>query len=186
ILVEHARGKGRRKRDAGRREHPDLDALAAGGPAEDLLALHDALEQFAAHDPVKARLAELRFFAGLTLEQAAGCLDISTSTADRAWRYARAWLYTAMGGDESGKKRPTSDAFRPPPSPVGVTGGRRPIPACEQVGLTRGRLPTPGPTGQAPGFCRPDPAGMLTVSRPRRRPTGPPPRPGGSVRWKKT
>ena len=81
-----------------------MDALAAGGPAEDLLALHDALEEFAAHDPLKARLVELRFFAGLTLEQAAGCLDMSPSTADRAWRYARAWLYTAMAGDESEKK----------------------------------------------------------------------------------
>src|SRR3954452_17863938 len=60
ILVDHARGKGRAKRGGGRRrEHPDLDALAAGGPAEDLLALHDALERFAAHDPVKARLVEL-------------------------------------------------------------------------------------------------------------------------------
>jgi RNA polymerase sigma factor (TIGR02999 family) len=105
ILVEHARGKGRRKRGGGRRrEHPDLDALAAGGPAEDLLALHDALDRFAAHDPVKARLVELRFFAGLTLGQAAECLDISLPTADRAWRYARAWLYTAMAGDESEKK----------------------------------------------------------------------------------
>lgn len=105
ILVENARAKGRAKRGGGRRrEHPDLDALAAGGPAEDLLALHDALEQFAAHDPVKARLVELRFFAGLTLEQAAACLDISPSTADRAWRYARAWLSAAMAGDESEKK----------------------------------------------------------------------------------
>jgi RNA polymerase sigma factor (TIGR02999 family) len=105
ILVEHARGKGRRKRGGGRqREHPDLDAFAAGGPAEDLLTLHDALEQLAAHDPVKARLVELRFFAGLTLEQAAECLDVSLSTADRAWRYARAWLYTAMSGVESDKK----------------------------------------------------------------------------------
>src|SRR5262245_8618948 len=104
ILVEHARRKGRRKRGGGRREHPDLDALAAGGPAEDLLALHDALEQLAAHDPLKARLVELRFFAGLTIEQAAECLDISVSAANRVWRYARAWLYTAMGGDESEKK----------------------------------------------------------------------------------
>lgn len=46
---------------------------------------------------------ELRFFAGLTLKQAAECLDISLSTADRAWRYARAWLYAAMAGDESEK-----------------------------------------------------------------------------------
>lgn len=102
ILVERARAKGRLKRGGGnKREHPDLDAIAAGGSAEELLALHDALEQFAAHDPVKAKLIELRFFAGLTLEQAAGCLDISLSTADRSWRYARAWLYTAMAGDDS-------------------------------------------------------------------------------------
>jgi RNA polymerase sigma factor (TIGR02999 family) len=107
ILVEHARGKGRQKRGGRRREHPDLDDLAADGPAEDLLALHDALEQFAAHDPVKARLVELRFFAGLTLEQAAECLAISLSTADRAWRYARAWLYTAMAGDDSEKNSPS-------------------------------------------------------------------------------
>jgi RNA polymerase sigma factor (TIGR02999 family) len=104
ILVEHARGKGRQKRGGGRREHPDLDALAADAPVEDLLVLHDALEQFAAHDPVKARLVDLRFFAGLTLAQAAECLDISLSTADRAWRYARAWLYTAMSDDGSEKK----------------------------------------------------------------------------------
>src|SRR5262245_53253752 len=105
ILVENARAKGRRKRGGDRRrEHPDLDALAAGGPAEPLPALHDALDQFAAHDAMKAKLVELRFFAGLTLEQAANCLDISLSTADRSWRYARAWLYTAMAGDQSEKK----------------------------------------------------------------------------------
>ena len=105
ILVENARAKGRAKRGRGlRREHPDLDGLTAAAPAEDLLALHDALEQLAAHDPVKARLVELRFFAGLTLGQAAECLDISPSTADRSWRYARAWLYAAMAGDDSEKK----------------------------------------------------------------------------------
>ncbi|MBX9627595.1 MAG: sigma-70 family RNA polymerase sigma factor [Gemmataceae bacterium] len=100
ILVEAARAKGREKRGGGRkREQADLDALVAGGSDEDLLALHDALEQFAAVDPVKAKLVELRFFAGLTLPQAAECLDISPSTADRGWRYARAWLYAAMSGD---------------------------------------------------------------------------------------
>src|SRR5262245_41699271 len=78
ILVENARRKGREKHGGGRRrEHADLAALQADGPAEELLALHEALEQFAARDPVKARLVELRFFAGLTLEQAAECLDIS-------------------------------------------------------------------------------------------------------------
>ena len=56
------------------------------------------------HDPVKARLVELWFFAGLTLEQAADCLDISPSNADRAWRYARDWLSAAMAGDDSEEK----------------------------------------------------------------------------------
>jgi RNA polymerase sigma factor (TIGR02999 family) len=105
ILVEAARRKGREKHGGGRRrEHPDLDALHAGDPDQDLLALHEALECLAAHDPVKAKLVELKFFAGLTLDQAAACLDISPSTADRAWAYARAWLYDAMAGDESQEK----------------------------------------------------------------------------------
>jgi RNA polymerase sigma factor (TIGR02999 family) len=104
ILVETARRKGREKHGGGRRrEHADLDTLDAGAPAEELLALHEALEQFAAHDPLKARLVELRFFGGLTLAQAAECLDISQSTADRAWRYARAWLYNAMSDDDTEK-----------------------------------------------------------------------------------
>jgi RNA polymerase sigma factor (TIGR02999 family) len=105
ILVENARRKGREKHGGGRRrEYPDLDALDAGDLDQDILALHDALEQLAAHDPEKAKLVELKFFAGLTLEQAAACLDISPSTADRAWRYARAWLYDAMAGDDSQEK----------------------------------------------------------------------------------
>jgi RNA polymerase sigma factor (TIGR02999 family) len=104
ILVEAARRKGREKHGGGRRrEHADLDAFDASAPAEEILTLHEALELFAAHDPLKARLVELRFFGGLTLEQAAECLNISLSTADRAWRYARAWLYTAMSGDEAEK-----------------------------------------------------------------------------------
>jgi DNA-directed RNA polymerase specialized sigma24 family protein len=67
--------------------------------------LHDALEQFAAHDPLKARLVELRFFGGLTLEQAAECLGISLSTADRSWRYARAWLYAVMADSDNSEKK---------------------------------------------------------------------------------
>jgi RNA polymerase sigma factor (TIGR02999 family) len=99
ILVENARRKGRHKHGGGRRrEHPDLDALGASGSPQEILNLHGALEEFALHDPLKAQLVELRFFGGLTLAQAAECLDISPSTADRAWRYARAWLYAAMAG----------------------------------------------------------------------------------------
>jgi RNA polymerase sigma factor (TIGR02999 family) len=105
ILVEEARRKRRLKHGGGRRREPaDLDALQAGSPAQDVLALHEALERFSVHDPVKARLVEMRFFAGLTLEQAADCLGISPSTADRAWRYARAWLYAAMSGRDPGEK----------------------------------------------------------------------------------
>jgi RNA polymerase sigma factor (TIGR02999 family) len=97
ILIENARRKGREKHGGGRRrEHADLDALHAEGSPRELLALHEALEAFARHDPRKARLVELRYFGGLTLEQAAACLDMSLSSADRAWRYARAWLYAAM------------------------------------------------------------------------------------------
>jgi RNA polymerase sigma factor (TIGR02999 family) len=105
ILVENARRKGRVKHGGGRRRAPaDLDALSAGDPAEDLLGLHEALERFAAHDPLKAKLVELRFFAGLTMEQAAECLNISLTTAERGWRYARAWLYAAMAGEDLEKK----------------------------------------------------------------------------------
>jgi RNA polymerase sigma factor (TIGR02999 family) len=105
ILVENARRKGRAKHGGGRqREHADLDALSASGSPQEILALHGALEQFALHDPLKAKLVELRFFGGLTLEQAAACLDVSLSTADRAWRYARAWLYAAMAGADTERK----------------------------------------------------------------------------------
>jgi RNA polymerase sigma factor (TIGR02999 family) len=97
ILVENARRKGRVKHGGGRRRvHVDLDALSASRPPEELLDLHEALERLATHDPPKAKLIELRCFGGLTLEEAAACLGISPSTADRAWRYARAWLYAAM------------------------------------------------------------------------------------------
>jgi RNA polymerase sigma factor (TIGR02999 family) len=101
ILVENARRKGRIKHGGGRRRvHVDLDGVGASGPPEEVLALHEALERLATHDPNKARLVELRCFAGLTLDGAAACLGISPSTADRAWRYARAWLYAEMA-DES-------------------------------------------------------------------------------------
>jgi RNA polymerase sigma factor (TIGR02999 family) len=105
ILVENARRKGREKHGGGRRrEHADLDALCDDGSPDEILALHRALEAFALHDPLKARLVELRFFGGLTLVQAAEYLGISPSTADRAWRYARAWLYAAMADDRHEEK----------------------------------------------------------------------------------
>jgi DNA-directed RNA polymerase specialized sigma24 family protein len=104
-LVENARRKGREKHGGGRRrERADLDALCDAGSPQEILALHEALEAFALHDPIKAKLVELRFFGGLTLEQAAACVGVSLPTADRARRYARAWLYAAMAGADVGAK----------------------------------------------------------------------------------
>jgi RNA polymerase sigma factor (TIGR02999 family) len=93
ILVENARRKNRAKHGGGRNRvvlEPDL--VRSREPAEDILALNAALEKLARIDPVKARLVELRYFAGLTSDQAAEILGISPSTADRHWTYARAWL----------------------------------------------------------------------------------------------
>jgi RNA polymerase sigma factor (TIGR02999 family) len=101
ILVENARRKSRLKRGGGRqREAVELDALAAELPDEELLALHDVLERFAVHDPAKAKLVELHFFGGMSLPEVASHLGISLSTAERGWRYARAWLYAAMADEE--------------------------------------------------------------------------------------
>jgi RNA polymerase sigma factor (TIGR02999 family) len=102
ILVESARSKARLKRGGGRqREAVDLDKLPIGIPDEELLALHAALERFAVHDPIKAQLVDLHFFGGLSLPEVAQHLGVSLSTAERGWRYARAWLYAAMVDEES-------------------------------------------------------------------------------------
>jgi RNA polymerase sigma factor (TIGR02999 family) len=92
ILVESARRRGRQKRGGGRRR-VDLPLVAAAEtPPDDLLDLDDALAAFAAEDPAKAELVRLRFYAGLSAQDAADCLGISRATADRYWAYARAWL----------------------------------------------------------------------------------------------
>lgn len=91
ILVDHARKKQTAKRGGGRTRLP-LDSVAAPKPVEELLALHEALQRLAEIDPVKAQLVELRYFAGLTADQAAEVLGISASNADRHWAFARAWL----------------------------------------------------------------------------------------------
>ncbi len=101
ILIDNARRKASGKH-GGDRARQDLDAvqLAAPEPAEDLLALDAALTKLAEQDPQKAKLVELRYFAGLTGEQAAAVLGISPSAADRAWVFARAWLRRELGGAE--------------------------------------------------------------------------------------
>jgi RNA polymerase sigma factor (TIGR02999 family) len=97
ILIDRARQKKAEKR-GGCRRRQGLDDLAAPAPDEELLALDEALHKLAAKDPVKAQLVELRYFAGLTGEQAAAALGVSPSTADRYWAYARAWLQAEVRG----------------------------------------------------------------------------------------
>jgi RNA polymerase sigma factor (TIGR02999 family) len=100
ILVEQARKRRRLKR-GGDRQRLDLDALQLCVPevADELLALDEALAELAQKHPDKSELVKLRYFAGLTVAEAAQALGISTSTADRHWTYARAWLYRRIVGD---------------------------------------------------------------------------------------
>ena len=97
ILVDNARRKRAQKRGAGLQRQP-LDAVAAPEIDVELVALDEALRKLAESEPIKARLVELRYFAGLTGEQAAKVLDISPATADRHWAYARAWLRNEVRG----------------------------------------------------------------------------------------
>jgi RNA polymerase sigma factor (TIGR02999 family) len=97
ILIEGARRRQTQKRGGGW-ERNELDGLSAPEPDQDLLALDEALEKLAATEPLKAKLVELRYFAGLTSDQAAEVLNISPTTADRHWAYARAWLQAAIRG----------------------------------------------------------------------------------------
>jgi RNA polymerase sigma factor (TIGR02999 family) len=97
ILVEQARRKQAARHGGSRqREDIDPDRIAAPTRDEELLALHEALDLLAERHPEKAELVKLRYFAGLTADQAAATLGISPSTADRHWTYARAWLRRAM------------------------------------------------------------------------------------------
>jgi RNA polymerase sigma factor (TIGR02999 family) len=98
ILVDNARRKQSLKHGGGRvREAIDADAVAAPEPDVDLLALDAALQRLAAHDSIKAKLVELRYFVGLTGDQAAEILGLSASNADRQWVYTRAWLRRELG-----------------------------------------------------------------------------------------
>jgi RNA polymerase sigma factor (TIGR02999 family) len=99
LLVNHARDRARLKR-GGRRSRVDLDRLT--GPAaatdDDLLELDAAIDRLAQESPVAAELVKLRFFAGMTLGDAAEALGIPRRSADRHWAFARAWLADALGG----------------------------------------------------------------------------------------
>lgn len=93
ILVESARRK-RAQRHGGGQQRVELDELSLAAPNVDqLLAVDEALEKFAAQDKQKAELVKLRYFVGLTIEEAAEVLGISRTTAKRYWTYSRAWLF---------------------------------------------------------------------------------------------
>jgi len=97
ILVENARSKKRLKR-GGNRPRIELDeaCLVSDVPSDDVLALNEALDKLAAESPPRADLVKLRYFAGLTIEEAAAAMNISLATAKRYWTYSRAWLYHAL------------------------------------------------------------------------------------------
>ena len=104
ILVNHARDRVAAKRGGGaERVSLSLVDAASGGPDVELIALEDALERLAALDPRKARVVELKFFGGLTIQEIAEVLQVSGATVEREWSFARAWLYDAIEGKESAR-----------------------------------------------------------------------------------
>jgi RNA polymerase sigma factor (TIGR02999 family) len=106
ILVEAARRKKTFKRGSDeKRVDFDIADLPITDETLDLIALDEALSKFAVQQPLKADLVKLRFFAGLTMQQAADALGISLATAERYWTFARAWLFAELSGEgPAGKK----------------------------------------------------------------------------------
>jgi RNA polymerase sigma factor (TIGR02999 family) len=98
ILIDRARHKQTRKAGGGRRrlDLDDIEPALQEGNGDRLLVLDEALRQLEVEDPRKAELVKLRFFAGLTADQAAAALGVSTSTAEKDWTYARSWLRVAI------------------------------------------------------------------------------------------
>jgi RNA polymerase sigma factor (TIGR02999 family) len=103
ILVDHARRRRSRRRGGTAKRHslPSLDP-ALPAPDEELLAVNEALDQLQKLDPAKAELVKLRYFAGMTIPEAAQALGISIPTANRYWAYARAWLHEELAGGDEG------------------------------------------------------------------------------------
>jgi RNA polymerase sigma factor (TIGR02999 family) len=102
ILVDHARAKSRAKRGSGM-THVDIDDQTMQSPARsvDLMALDEALEHLAKIDPQRGRIVELKYFGGLSNEESANVLGISTATVQRQWSGAKAWLYRELSSRES-------------------------------------------------------------------------------------
>ena len=97
VLVDHARARDSRKRGRGvQRVTLDEALLVVPEPSPDLVALDNALDAFAAVDARKAKVVELRFFAGLSIEEVADVLDVSVDTVKRDWRLAKLWLLSEL------------------------------------------------------------------------------------------
>jgi RNA polymerase sigma factor (TIGR02999 family) len=92
ILVDHAKSRQRIKRDGGRPVTLEEGTAINTGPPEEVLAVDEALVRLAALDPRQARIVELRYFAGMTIEETATAVDLSPATVKREWTSARAWL----------------------------------------------------------------------------------------------
>jgi RNA polymerase sigma factor (TIGR02999 family) len=109
ILVENIRRKRSQKHGGGLKRHDAEDVqIAMPEPVEDLLALDEALDKLAERDRLKAELVKLRYFVGMTIEEAAEVLGISPATAKRYWAYTRAWLYREITGESaSSSDQPT-------------------------------------------------------------------------------
>ena len=104
ILLDHARGKRRLKRAGGwRRLQLDQMDIPVGDLPDDLLDLDEALQKLAQEDALCADLVKLRFFAGLTMEEAARALGIARRSADRYWAFARSWLYDELRARDEAK-----------------------------------------------------------------------------------
>jgi len=101
ILVEKAR-RNQRIRHGGGRKRLDLEQLdlSNDAPDERILALNEALDRLVAEEPLVAEVVKLRYFGGLTIDEAAAALDISVRTANRHWSYAKAWLYQQLAGPD--------------------------------------------------------------------------------------
>jgi RNA polymerase sigma factor (TIGR02999 family) len=101
ILTDHARARGRRKRGGGAARVPldEVRLVVGSNDRLDLIALDGAIDRLAALDPQKARVVELRFFAGLDVDEVARALGVSASTVARDWQFARAWLHREIAGE---------------------------------------------------------------------------------------
>ncbi|MFO0873850.1 MAG: ECF-type sigma factor [Phycisphaerales bacterium] len=102
ILVDHARGRNRIKRGRDRVRSLDTELVIGHEEAIDLASLDDALNRLHATSAEATRVVELRYFGGLTIQETAVVLEVSESTVERHWRYARAWLYRRLGEDADG------------------------------------------------------------------------------------